>query len=127
MCCCLCLMLAASFIDIDEKIIPDEITLPGTLARTRARRRAADVVAPATRRPAGTAAAGSSPVAVADNQRVVSRAGHGRRAEPLAAGMGCRRQLAVAGDRARLLLALVLRTHAADLARPPRSHFRTCD
>lgn len=27
----LCLMLAASFIDIDEKIIPDEITLPGTL------------------------------------------------------------------------------------------------
>jgi leader peptidase (prepilin peptidase) / N-methyltransferase len=27
----LCLMLAASFIDIDEKIIPDEITVPGTL------------------------------------------------------------------------------------------------
>lgn len=27
----LCLMLAASFIDVDEKIIPDEITLPGTL------------------------------------------------------------------------------------------------
>lgn len=27
----LCLMLAASFIDIDEKIIPDEITIPGTL------------------------------------------------------------------------------------------------
>ena len=26
-----CLMLAASFIDIDEKTIPDEITLPGTL------------------------------------------------------------------------------------------------
>ncbi len=27
----LCLMLAASLIDIDEKIIPDEITLPGTI------------------------------------------------------------------------------------------------
>lgn len=27
----LCLMAAASFIDIDEKIIPDEITIPGTL------------------------------------------------------------------------------------------------
>ncbi len=27
----LCLMLAASFIDIDEKIIPDAITIPGTL------------------------------------------------------------------------------------------------
>jgi prepilin signal peptidase PulO-like enzyme (type II secretory pathway) len=27
----LCLMLAASFIDIDEKIIPDEITVPGTI------------------------------------------------------------------------------------------------
>ena len=27
----LCLMLAASFIDIDEKIIPDEITVPGTM------------------------------------------------------------------------------------------------
>jgi leader peptidase (prepilin peptidase) / N-methyltransferase len=27
----LCLMLAASFIDIDEKIIPDEITVPGTV------------------------------------------------------------------------------------------------
>ena len=27
----ICLMVAASFIDIDEKIIPDEITIPGTL------------------------------------------------------------------------------------------------
>ncbi|HEX3601913.1 MAG TPA: A24 family peptidase [Lacipirellulaceae bacterium] len=27
----LCLLIAASFIDIDEKIIPDEITVPGTL------------------------------------------------------------------------------------------------
>jgi leader peptidase (prepilin peptidase) / N-methyltransferase len=27
----LCLMLAASFIDIDEQIIPDEITVPGTI------------------------------------------------------------------------------------------------
>lgn len=27
----LCLMVAAAFIDIDEKIIPDEITIPGTL------------------------------------------------------------------------------------------------
>ena len=29
--CCFCWMLAASFIDIDEKIIPDEITVTGTL------------------------------------------------------------------------------------------------
>ena len=43
-------MLAASFIDIDEKMIPDEITVPGTLLGLALATMRADV-AVAARRP----------------------------------------------------------------------------
>ena len=116
----LCLMLAASFIDIDEKIIPDEITVPGTIL--------------------GLALATMLPMSLLPHVAQRARAARGRRGnrqgamdgawylEPVTAvaphawppRWGVAGTLAVARDRARLLLAVVLRAHAADLARPAR-------
>lgn len=65
----LCLMLAASFIDIDEKIIPDEITLPGTLlGLALATALPMSLLPQLVARPAPPLL--GMPVAVADNQRV---------------------------------------------------------
>ena len=125
----LCWMLAASFIDIDEKIIPDEITVTGTLLGLMlativpmsllphvAERPAPPVVGePARERRRRTGD-------WAERRPLVAGAGDGGGAECLAAGVGlCRARGTSLVDRARLLLAVVLCTRAADLARAARA------
>ncbi len=124
----LCWMLAASFIDIDEKIIPDEITVTGTLLGLLIAAIVPMSLLPHVAEPLHVPIVGE-PLLLANGGFAIGPHGIARGLEPVTPvapkawppAWGRYRHADVARDRAWLLLAVVLRAGAANLARPARS------
>ncbi len=131
----LCLMLAASFIDIDEKIIPDEITVPGTLLGLVLATAVPMSLLP-QRGGKGRAGCEGGSAGIGTGAREgracdwafrtpnVARTGDGGCAGGMAAGVGRAAAVVVARHCTGLLLALVFCARAADLAEWTRAGVR---
>jgi prepilin signal peptidase PulO-like enzyme (type II secretory pathway) len=78
----LCLMLAATFIDFDEKIIPDEITLPGTILGLLLATLAPAALLPSVAERAAPPVVGDA-VIDADHEPVIGRRGDNLWLEPV--------------------------------------------
>ena len=107
----LCWMLAASFIDIDEKIIPDEITVTGTLLGLLIATLVPMSLLPHVSEPLAVPVVGEPLIACerrpcdrSARHRSVAGAGDRRRAEGLAADVGHASPADVARDRAWLAI-----------------------
>ena len=124
-------MLAASFIDIDEKIIPDEITVTGTMLGLLIAAIVPMSLLPHVSEPLAVPAVGE-PLVARERRFCDWSAGIAQWLEPVTAVApragrrrgACFARPTVARDRAWLLLAVVLCTRAANLARQARA--RVC-